>query len=159
MSGFGARFLKRNPNKGPPWLELTTEQAVLKAAQIMRDHKRPDRLPAQREFSGTASRKRIRANATPLEGVNVQTQPSAPIVENPIGVHDNDVLSGRGALVRMHRSLAVFFIPRSALHSAAFTFAFHGLSFLNHYTYEYVGQCSQRQSATATAGHGEKGAI
>lgn len=47
------RFLKRKAEKGArsldkgPWYEMTDEQALLKAAQVMRDYQRPDRLAAR----------------------------------------------------------------------------------------------------------------
>jgi len=62
-----ARFLKRKSEKGP-WLVLTKEQAILKACQVMRDYKRPDRL-AQRQMMAAngQARKRVRqVESTPL---------------------------------------------------------------------------------------------
>lgn len=62
-----ARFLRRKSEKGP-WLILTKEQAILKACQVMRDYKRPDRL-AQRQMMAAngQARKRVRqVESTPL---------------------------------------------------------------------------------------------
>jgi hypothetical protein len=52
-----------NNNDCSGWYEMTREQALLKACQVMRDHLRPDRI-AQRESmeaSGCAKKKRNRA--------------------------------------------------------------------------------------------------
>ena len=55
-----ARFLKRKSEKGP-WLVLTREQAILKACQVMRDYKRPDRLaPREMMSQNGQARKRSR---------------------------------------------------------------------------------------------------
>jgi len=67
---------------------------------VIRDHRRPDRLLTRGE---TGSKKGNRATATPaLEDVPIPKPPSQPIVENPFGVHDHDVLCGRGAFVNGH---------------------------------------------------------
>jgi hypothetical protein len=100
VTDFGARFLKRKQDKGP-WYEMNEEQALLKACQVMRDHKRPDRL-AQREMLAAHGKKRNRATSTPMDDVPVVPVPEEPIVENPFGVHDHDILSGRGAFVNGH---------------------------------------------------------
>lgn len=80
---------------------MNEEQALLKACQVMRDHKRPDRL-AQREMMAAHGKKRNRATSTPMDDVPVVPVPEEPIVENPFGVHDHDILCGRGAFVNGH---------------------------------------------------------
>lgn len=91
-----SRFLRKPLDKGP-WYELGADQAILKAAQVMRDYKRPDRL-IQRELIAAAGKKRNRATATPMEDVPIPPPPAEPIVENPAGVHEHDILCGRGAV-------------------------------------------------------------
>ena len=100
VNTYSSRFLKRKQDKGP-WYEMTHEQAILKACQVMRDHKRPDRI-AQRQLMASTGRKRNRATATPMDEVHIPPPPKEPIIENPFGVHDHDVLSGRGAFVNGH---------------------------------------------------------
>lgn len=98
-----ARFLKRKSEKGP-WLVLTREQAILKACQVMRDYKRPDRL-ALREMmaqNGQARKRSRQVESTPMLDIEVPTGPLEPIIENPFGVHDHDILCGRGAFVNGH---------------------------------------------------------
>lgn len=65
----GSRFLKKKIEKGP-WFEMTYDQAVSKACQVMRDYKRPDRM-GDREASGSAqARKRVRTSeSTPMDGM------------------------------------------------------------------------------------------
>ena len=112
----------------PLYYAMTKEQAILKAQQVMRDYKRPDRLEAkmlqqqaqQARYGGGEGTedqaalanipKPHRARAvpsTPLEGVVDMLD--APDIEkdalfqtNPFGVHAHDVLSGRGAYVNGH---------------------------------------------------------
>jgi hypothetical protein len=93
------RFLKRKVDKGP-WYEMTDEQALLKASQVMRDYQRPDRL-ASRPSSGNG-RKTRRIGDSEEVAPPLPAEPLAPIIENPYGVHDHDVLSGRGAFVNGH---------------------------------------------------------
>jgi hypothetical protein len=102
VSNYGSRFLKRKVDKGP-WYEMTMEQAILKACQVMRDHRRPDRI-AQRELSANSGKKRVRATTTPLDDLPLPPPPcpDQPIVENPYGVHEYDILCGRGAYVNGH---------------------------------------------------------
>jgi len=97
------RFLKRRDGKGGPWYELSTEKAILKACQVMRDFQRPDRV-ALRQVSGSkGGRKRQRSvESTPGANAPLPEKPLDPIVENPFGVHSHDVLSGRGAYVNGH---------------------------------------------------------
>ena len=104
-----ARFLK--PNQHHPqhhhhhhhhhhpheWQVLSPTLAARKAAQVMRDFRRPDRLVTR-----LACQKRNRATATPLAGVPDETTVLPPIVEVPPGLHAHDVLSGRGAFVNAH---------------------------------------------------------
>lgn len=62
-----ARFLKRKSEKGP-WTILSKDAAILKACQVMRDYKRPDRI-AQRQMMAANGqvRKRVRqVESTPL---------------------------------------------------------------------------------------------
>ena len=62
------RFLKRKNDKGP-WFEVSTEKAILKACQVMRDFQRPDRLILREMSSVNGARKRQRTSeSTP--GVN-----------------------------------------------------------------------------------------
>lgn len=104
FDGGKARFLKKKGEKGP-WYAMTKEQAILKACQVMRDYKRPDRM-AMREMmqQNGHARKRSRSAepSTPLLDTPVPTGPLEPIIENPFGVHSHDVLSGRGAFVNGH---------------------------------------------------------
>lgn len=110
--GWGSRFLKRKKDKGP-WFEMTQEEAMIKAHQVMRDHRRPDRL-AQRESS---KKRTLRTSSvSSFDDIFVPPPPMLPlqpIIENPFGVHDHDVLCGRGAFVNGHtgnqrlRNLAV----------------------------------------------------
>ena len=93
----GSRYLTREERKDP-WLAQPTNMAELKAAQVMRDYKRPDRL-LQRELVG---KKRDRVSANPLDQVPVEPMPAHPLIECPDGVHPHDVLSGRGASVNGH---------------------------------------------------------
>lgn len=96
------RFLKRRNDKGP-WYEISTEKAILKACQVMRDFQRPDRLALREMASANGARKRQRTSeSTPGVNLPIPAVPLAPIVENPYGVHDHDVLSGRGAFVNGH---------------------------------------------------------
>jgi len=97
---YGARYLKRHQAKGP-WFEQPAEVAELKAAQVMRDYKRPDRL-LQREIMVAQGKKRTRATATPMDHVEPVPVPAQPLVECPEGVHPHDVLAGRGAFVNGH---------------------------------------------------------
>lgn len=90
IAQWGSRFLKRKKDKGP-WYRMTDEQALLKACQVMRDHRRPDRV-AQREAVG---KKRNRAPVTPMDEVELPPPPVEPIQENPYGVHDHDVSRAR----------------------------------------------------------------
>ncbi|KAI2497714.1 hypothetical protein MHU86_16796 [Fragilaria crotonensis] len=96
------RFLKRKNDKGP-WYEVSTEKAILKACQVMRDFQRPDRLILREMASSNGARKRQRTSeSTPGVNAPIPAVPLPPIVENPYGVHDHDVLSGRGAFVNGH---------------------------------------------------------
>lgn len=83
---------------------MTREQAILKACQVMRDYKRPDRL-AIREMmaqNGQARKRSRQTESTPIIELPVPTGPLEPIIENPFGVHDHDILCGRGAFVNGH---------------------------------------------------------
>lgn len=53
------RFLKRKSDKGP-WFALTTERAILKACQVMRDFQRPDRVQLRELQAQNGARKRQR---------------------------------------------------------------------------------------------------
>lgn len=87
VSKYHSRFLKRRQEKGP-WYEQSSHKAILKAAQVMRDYQRSDRQ----------DRKRSRTTSTPIEDATVPMLPVGPIVENPSGTHEHDVLCGRGAV-------------------------------------------------------------
>lgn len=82
------------------WCVMTKEQAILKASQVMRDYKRPDRL-AQRELMAAQGRRRKKFT-TPMDDVDMPLALEAPLVENPLGVNSNDVLCGRGAFANDH---------------------------------------------------------
>jgi hypothetical protein len=58
-TGVGGRFLKRKSDKGP-WFALTTEKAILKACQVMRDFQRPDRVQLRELQAQNGTRKRQR---------------------------------------------------------------------------------------------------
>jgi hypothetical protein len=65
-----SRFLKKRSDKGP-YFAMTEEQAIMKAQQVMRDYKRPDRIAIREalEQSGQV-RKRARSTvSTPLDEV------------------------------------------------------------------------------------------
>ena len=94
VSNYGTVFLKQSRDG---WQRLSTLQAMHKAAQVMRDFRRPDRVQRAR-----ACRKRNRATATPLTGVPEANTIVPPIIELPAGVHVHDVLSGRGAFCNEH---------------------------------------------------------
>lgn len=105
VTQYGSRFLKRQASESNfkgPWLLMDHEFAVLKACQVMRDRHRPDRI-IQRQLLGKTKKpsRQPRATATPLD----EEEPlptSGSLNENPYGVNDHDVLSGRGALVNAH---------------------------------------------------------
>lgn len=106
VSTWGSRFLKKQAgavttDQKTPWFQMNHDQAILKACQVMRDHKRPDRI-AQRELLSSNGKKRNRSTSTPMDDVPIPATPIEPITENPFGVHDHDVLSGRGAFVNGH---------------------------------------------------------
>lgn len=94
---YGSRYLKKEDSKGP-WYAQPAIVAELKAAQVMRDYQRPDRL-LQR---GLVGKKRHSVYATPLNHVPMDPMPVQPLIECPNGVHPHDVLSGRGASVNGH---------------------------------------------------------
>jgi len=97
-----ARFLKKKSDKGY-WYELSTEKAILKACQVMRDFQRPDRVALREMAAANGNRKRQRTGEPSTPGVEAPPAiPLDPIVENPYGVHSHDVLSGRGAFVNGH---------------------------------------------------------
>jgi len=101
---YGSRYLKKkdgNNKGGGPWYEQPASVAELKAAQVMRDYKRPDRL-MQREIMAAKGKQRVRSTATPLDDVPVAPVPPQPLVECPEGVTANDCLAGRGAFVNGH---------------------------------------------------------
>lgn len=63
-----ARFLKKKIDKGP-WYQMTVEQAILKACQVMRDYKRPDRLAIKEimQQNGSARKRSSRQQeSTPM---------------------------------------------------------------------------------------------
>lgn len=83
-----------------PWVILTQEQSILKACQVFRDHRRPDRIHLGE--NGTAGKRRSRYITTPMDDVEVMEPLPVPLTENPRGVNENDVLCGRGAFVNGH---------------------------------------------------------
>jgi hypothetical protein len=89
---WNTRWLRKKDDK---WVELDHEQAIQKASQIIRDYKRPDRI------SRGESKKPNRATATPMD-FEFSPAPTEAIVENPYGVHDHDILCGRGAYVNSY---------------------------------------------------------
>ena len=70
FDGGKARFLKKKGEKGP-WYEMTKEQAILKACQVMRDYKRPDRM-AMREMMQQNGHARKRSRSA---------EPSTPLLD------------------------------------------------------------------------------
>ena len=68
----------------------------------MRDFRRPDRVAQLEAQSAEGKEKKRRASATPMDGIVFPEVPLEPISENPFGVHDHDVLCGRGAFVNGH---------------------------------------------------------
>lgn len=102
------RFLKKKDDKGP-WFEQTREKAILKACQVMRDFRRPDRMARRAAASANARKRQRHTESTPgASEVVLPAVPMAPIIENPFGVHSHDVLSGRGAYVNGHVGNARF---------------------------------------------------
>lgn len=103
------RFLKRKSDKGP-WFALSTEQAILKACQVMRDFQRPDRvqLREMQAQNGTRKRQRTTESTPGVSQLLQHLEQLPPINENPDGVHEHDVLSGRGAFVNGHSGNARF---------------------------------------------------
>lgn len=101
MNEWGTRFLKRTKDKGP-WYAVDEHHAILKATQTMRDFRRPDRVAQLESQSAQGREKKRRASATPLDGIVFPDVPLEPISENPFGVHDHDVLAGRGAFINGH---------------------------------------------------------
>ena len=70
FDGGKARFLKKKGEKGP-WFEMNKEQAILKACQVMRDYKRPDRM-AMREMMQQNGHARKRSRSA---------EPSTPLLD------------------------------------------------------------------------------
>jgi hypothetical protein len=67
-SGTKARFLKKKKADKGAWFEMNLDQAILKACQVMRDYKRPDRL-AIREMmaqNGSARKRQRSQESTPM---------------------------------------------------------------------------------------------
>jgi hypothetical protein len=67
-SGTNARFLKKKKADKGAWFEMNLDQAILKACQVMRDYKRPDRL-AIREMmaqNGSARKRQRSQESTPM---------------------------------------------------------------------------------------------
>ena len=67
-SGTHARFLKKKKGDKGAWFEMNLDQAILKACQVMRDYKRPDRL-AIREMmaqNGSARKRQRTQESTPM---------------------------------------------------------------------------------------------
>jgi hypothetical protein len=111
---YSSRFLSKRNDKGP-WTQQSSQQAILKVAQTIRDYQRPDRI-IQRKLQITPhetdhhnhtgsnnndtgnQRRRSTTPATPMGNVVIVPIPQQPIVENPDGVETNDVLCGRGAV-------------------------------------------------------------
>jgi hypothetical protein len=85
------RFLCQAANM-EAWVMMTDEQAVSKACQVMRDFKRPGRT-ALREARG---QKRQRSEESTPMGITIPKQLLDSAYDNPSGVHDHDVLCGRG---------------------------------------------------------------
>ena len=95
---YNSRFLKKTSADGP-WIQMDFEKSIAKASQVMRDYKRPDRL-ALREAKGGSKKRKL--DSTPMDNVPVFLEPVESTVENPFGVHHNDILCGRGAYVNSH---------------------------------------------------------
>lgn len=95
VSTYGSRFLRKHHKNGP-WVELDQKAAILKAAQVIRDYKRPDRVVQREVLNAKGKRRPNRATSTPMD--DVPPPATAPIRDNPDGVQANDVLCGRGAV-------------------------------------------------------------
>jgi hypothetical protein len=109
---YSSRFLSKRNDQGP-WLQQSSQSAILKVAQTIRDYQRPDRI-IQRKLqissngndsngnhtsSGTSNhRRRSTMPVTPMDNVTIIPLPQHPILENPDGVETNDILCGRGAV-------------------------------------------------------------
>ena len=69
MNGGTARFLKRKSQDKGPWYVMTKDQAELKACQVMRDYRRPDRLAIKEMMNQNGKerkRSRSQAESTPM---------------------------------------------------------------------------------------------
>jgi len=85
ISTWGSRFLKMGKEKGT-YYEMNSEQAIHKACQVMRDHRRPDR--AERDAKAAESKKKKgkdRAPVTPVDLAVLPPPPAESVEENPFG--------------------------------------------------------------------------
>lgn len=92
---------------GGPWIELSTERAIQKAFQVIRDFRRPDRI-AMKEMAKAKSGKRKRRrgddrpNTADTSSQEKKQKKKSGDDADSIIVQDHDVLSGRGAFVNAH---------------------------------------------------------
>lgn len=105
LQTYESRFLRKG-GKDEPWFLMTKHEAIKKAAQVIRDYKRPDRIDLH-----SVTGKRRRATATPMDNLpstffwptnDAPVSEQQVLSDNPVGVHDHDILSGRGAFVNAH---------------------------------------------------------
>ncbi len=121
---YQSRFLSKQPSSRTdgPWIQQSSQKAIFKAAQTIRDYQRPDRIqrhsPSQkrnhrdnnnnigggeddhpcRDVETQPKPRRTVPSATPMDHVVIPPPPFEPVYENPDGVEQNDVLCGRGAV-------------------------------------------------------------
>jgi hypothetical protein len=75
-----SRFLKRRVGDRGPYYAMTEEQAILKAQQVMRDYKRPDRVAARELLAqnGNARKRTRQVESTPM--IDVVSRSTAPVM-------------------------------------------------------------------------------
>lgn len=125
---YQSRFLSKQPSSRTdgPWIQQSSQKAIFKAAQTIRDYQRSDRIqrhgPSQkrnhrditnndaencgdgedhhpcRDVESPPKQRRTVPSATPMDHVVIPPPPLEPVYENPDGVEQNDVLCGRGAV-------------------------------------------------------------
>lgn len=98
------RFLRKDKQANGVWREMSTEEAIQKAMQVIRDYKRPDRVALRGAGGQNGARKRRHCQeSTPMDILqNIPPAPLYAIDDNPHKVSESDVLCGRGAFVNGH---------------------------------------------------------
>lgn len=61
--------ISSNNNSSSGWYEMTREQALLKACQVMRDHQRPDRITQRETMEANGKKRKRAAPSTPVSQV------------------------------------------------------------------------------------------